>query len=287
MTLGLLASGSLGQAVFERLISSYKINFVLTDRQSEGIIATAKKSAVTCYAGNPRNGKALESLPTAQCDVLLSVNYLFLIERDLIRLPKVLAVNIHGSLLPKYRGRTPHVWAIINNESITGITAHVIDEACDTGDIIDQLKISIEPEDTGADILNKFRESYTDFILTTLAAIENKSYTLRKQDNKLATYFGKRTPNDGQINWSWQKERIKNWVRAQAKPYPGAFTYYSSKKITIHKIKFSEHGYNNEEINGKIVGIENGSPIVKTPNGCITLVDFESEIKLNENMILL
>lgn len=286
MTLGLLASGNLGQIVFEKLLSVYKINFVLTDRQSDGIITTAKKNDVAYYAGNPRNGKALAALPLAQCDVLLSVNYLFLIENDIIHLPKILAINIHGSLLPKYRGRTPHVWAIINNEKQTGITAHVIDETCDTGDIIDQLIIPIEPEDTGADILNKYRVSYSDFILKTLRSIENKNHTLQKQNNELATYFGKRTPEDGKINWTWQKERIKNWVRAQAKPYPGAFAYCDLKKVIVHKIEFSEYGFNYEEPDGKILEFEDEKPIVKTSNGCIKLVDFESEIKLSKNMKL-
>ena len=71
-------------------------------------------------------------------------SYLFLIEKDIILHPRFLTFNIHGSLLPKYRGRAPHIWAIINNEKETGITAHVIDEKCDSGDIISQIKIKIE-----------------------------------------------------------------------------------------------------------------------------------------------
>src|SRR5690606_11116288 len=100
---------------------------------------------------------------TRAVDVLFSINYLFLIERDVLSQdPRV--VNLHGSLLPKYRGRTPHVWAIINNESHTGVTAHLVDEGCDTGPIILQREVPIEYTDTGATILLKFSSLYPEII---------------------------------------------------------------------------------------------------------------------------
>jgi methionyl-tRNA formyltransferase len=178
-------------------------------------------------------------------------------------------VNIHGSLLPKYRGRTPHVWAIINNESKTGITAHLIDDGCDTGDIIRQTEVIIENNDTGADILAKFNKLYLPFVDELLVDYEQDSITFLPQKNENATLFGKRTPNDGKINWCWQKERVRNWVRAQANPYPGAFSFLEGHKVIIDEVVFSEMGFDSSDQNGLIVSLD---PIcVKTPNGVIEL----------------
>ena len=286
MEIGLLVSGNLGLLVFQELMSRFNIQFVLTDRNSNGIIELCDKSNIPFYAGNPRNGKALKKLPYVKCELLVSVNYLFLIEDDIISLPKKIAINFHGSLLPKYRGRTPHVWAIINNEKETGVTAHVIDNNCDTGDIIAQKKISIDAEDTGASILEKYKNIYPGFVMEVLQSIKDNTYSRLKQYNVEATYFGKRTENDGQIDWNWQRERINNWVRAQAKPYPGAFTFNDENKIIIHKIKFSEFGFLYHMSNGLIIGFNNKIPIVKTPNGCIELIDYQSNCTLELNHIL-
>ena len=280
--IGLLVSGNLGLLVFHKIISQFQINFVLTDRLSGGIIAFCEENKIPYYSGNPRNGKALRALPNISCTFLVSVNYLFLIERDIIELPEKLAVNFHGSLLPKYRGRTPHVWAIINNERETGVTAHVIDDNCDTGDIISQKIIPIDPHDTGGKILKKYNNIYPAFVSDVLKNLITSSFILKKQDNTLATYFGKRSEHDGQIDWNWQRERINNWIRAQAKPYPGAFSYINNRKIIIHRIQFSSRGFNYDMVNGLVLDFNSGFPIIKTANGCIELVDYicDEEIKI-------
>ncbi|OFY63624.1 MAG: hypothetical protein A3H98_01035 [Bacteroidetes bacterium RIFCSPLOWO2_02_FULL_36_8] len=283
MEIGLLISGLLGFEVIQKLLNHFNINFVLTDKQSVEIVRLCNEKKIACYAGNPRNGLALKKLPKINCDVIVSVNYLFLIEKDIIELPKKIAINFHGSLLPKYRGRTPHVWAIINNESETGVTAHVIDEECDSGAILAQKKIPISSEDSGGTLLEMFKKIYPDFVIEVLQNIRNNSYTAKPQNNLLATYFGKRTAGDGRIDWNWQKERIYNWVRAQAKPYPGAFTFYRGNKIIIHKIKFSEFGFHCTIPNGTILEINNKIPIVKTPNGCIEIIDFETDCTMDVN----
>ena len=179
--------------------------------------------------------------------------------------------------------RRTHIWAIINNKK--SITAHLINESCDTGDIILQIEIPIENHDTGEDILKKFYPNYWILIKDILSKIEENTLTTYKQNHLKATYYGKRIPSDGLINWNWQKERIYNWVRAQAYPYPGAFTYYNKQKLTIDKISFSDDGYINSIKNGTIIST---SPVkIKTPNGIITLeIIRESYIKLNENNLL-
>lgn len=218
MNLGILVSGNLGFIVLNKLIQNYNIQFVLTDSKSIAIIDFCIQNGIKHFIGNPRNGRAIKFCSQNKIDILISVNYLFIIEKDLIELPTRFAFNIHGSLLPKYRGRTPHVWSIINNETKTGITAHLIDEGCDTGDIIEQIEIEIDINDTGGDILDKFNDNYIPLIEKVLTKANSNTLTFIKQNDEFATFFGKRTSEDGKIDWNWQKERIFNWVRAQAYP---------------------------------------------------------------------
>ncbi len=270
MKLGVLCSGNLGYSLLLYLKEKWDVDFVCTDLNSITIIKYCEENNIKLFVGNPRNGKISSFINDKDIDVIISVNYLFIVDLDLIRLPKLMAFNVHGSLLPKYRGRTPHVWAIINNEKVTGITAHLIDEGCDTGDIIDQVIIPITNDDTGATLLQKYEVAYIPLIHSVLEKIESKTLSVRPQEHLNATFYGKRTPEDGLINWSWQKERISNWIRALSNPYPGAFSFYGDRKIIIDEICDSDFGYNFNMDNGTILCIN--PLIVKTPNGAIEIV---------------
>ncbi len=275
-SLAVMASGTLGLTCIKHIHTLKKINFIFTDRKSEAIIQYATLHGIPFFAGNPRNNKAALFLQDRKTDVILSVNYLYIIEKDLIQFPSMYAINIHGSLLPKYRGRTPHVWSIINNEKETGITAHLISEACDEGDIIYQEKVTIEPDATGADLLNEFSGRYPAIIEKLFDLIETDRLTPVKQDSSKATYFGKRGPEEGEIDWNWQKERLYNWIRALASPYPGAFTFYKGNKIVVNKIEFIDYAFEFSQKNGEI--LEGGShPLIKTSNGVVKLVAIQSE----------
>lgn len=281
MKLGLLVSGDLGSDMLIKLAESYILVFVMTDKKSSRVIEFCAEKQLPIYMGNPRNGRAVSFYKQFNIDVLVSVNYLFLIEQDLISFPRKLAFNVHGSLLPKYRGRTPHVWAIINNEKETGITAHVIDKGCDTGDILLQKKIRIDDNDTGGAVLGKFKEMYYGLINEVLTNVSKDSLKAVKQDETKATYFGKRSENDGKINWNWQKLRIKNWIRAQASPYPGAFTFCDKQKLIIDKIEFDDFGFIDEMPNGMILSL---NPfLVKTPNGVIRILEWRNK---NINLLI-
>jgi len=273
---GILASGGLGYTMLSKILQTHDLSFVMTDRSSDLIQSFCKTYRVPFFVGNPRGGKSDDFLSKVSCDVLISINYIFLIEQNLIKFPKILAFNLHGSLLPKYRGRTPHVWSIINNEKLTGITAHLIDAGCDTGDIIEQIQINIEENDTGASILKKYESNYYSLVESVLNKISNQKLITFPQDNSKATYFGKRTPEDGLIDWSWQRERIYNWIRAQSFPYPGAFTYYLNNKIIIDWIEFDDNGFDFNVPNGMIVTID---PLrVKTPNGLVKIIKIRNSL---------
>ncbi|MBW2962890.1 methionyl-tRNA formyltransferase [Mesonia aestuariivivens] len=285
MELGVLCSGGLGYSTLVQLVDKYPINFVFTDSKSISIIDLCRNKSIPVFIGNPRKGKAKKIIEENTCNVLISINYLFIIEEDVINMGSDLTFNIHGSLLPKYRGRTPHVWAIINDEKQTGITAHVIDEGCDTGNIIEQVVIPIDIKDTGNDVLVKYHNHYFPLIEKVITKYKEGTLTFKSQKEEEATYFGKRTHLDGRINWNWQRKRIFNWVRAQASPYPGAFTFYQDEKLIIDEVSFSNYGFNYSMENGQILSVE--PLLIKTPNGVLKVKSMRENIKLKKGALLI
>ncbi len=273
MQIAVAASGNLGHGALENLLlGGYEVNCIFTNRASGAILQLAEDYGVPSFVGNPRNGEAFHwvSERDIKCDVLLSVNYLYIFEADLINWPNKIALNVHGSLLPKYRGRTPHVWAIINGEKETGVTVHEMVERLDGGDIILQRSLPITNSKTGAEILHDFHTIYPKAILSALEQVAVGNAQKYHQDEGKATYFGKRQPSDGLVIWDWQWQRIHNWVRAQAYPYPGAFTYYNNKKVIIDEVEPTDVGFDYETPNGTIL-VGGAKPIVKTPNMAVRL----------------
>jgi len=289
MKLAIFVSGGLGLRCLEYLLNeNYNVAVVFTDRKSPEIQSLTRGSGTLLFIGNPRKGNGLNFLKqnAIEVDLIVSINYLFIIEEELITYPRLASINFHGSLLPKYRGRTPHVWAIINNEKHTGITSHFISKGCDEGPIIDQLIIEIAPDNTGQDILNRFSELYPAFIEKTLYLIKNKQAKKKVQDHQKATYFGRRTPEDGEIKWCWQKERIYNWIRAQSFPYPGAFSHYKGIKVIIDEIELCDIGFKYDSPNGLVI-IGGNYPVIKTPNGAIKILKTRNGLEFQEGEILI
>lgn len=277
LKLAILCSGNLGLEILSKIVKKYKVVCVFTDKGSTSIVDFSIKENIPCFSGNPRKGNGYNFIQSFEIDVIISINYLFLIEDDIINYSNQLTFNIHGSLLPKYRGRTPHVWAIINGETKTGITAHLIDIGCDTGKIIHQIEIPIEAEDTGAVILNKYATEYFPLVEKVLNQLTTNTLDLKKQDESIASYFGKRTPEDGEINWNWSKTTIKNWVRAQADPYPGAFTYINNQKIIIDKVSIGKEIVNLKHYKNGEIFQTRPNIIIKVNDGTIILDRIRTE----------
>jgi len=140
---------------------------------------------------------------------------------------------MHASLLPKYRGGAPLVWAMINGEEKSGLTFFYLEDGVDNGDVISQKEISIEESDYISDLIDKTTAAALEIIDESIPSLaENRAPRIR-QDESQATYVPQRKPEDGKIDWSWDARRIKNFIRAQSKPYPGAFTEINGKKVTI------------------------------------------------------
>jgi methionyl-tRNA formyltransferase len=285
LRVGMLLGGKPGVAILRELVDMFDIAFVMTDQGSPEVVNLAKQMGLSLFIGNPRDGYAMRflvELNRKRADILVSANYRFLIGKDLIDYPRLLAINIHGSLLPKYRGRAPLIWAILNGEKESGITIHCIDKGCDTGAILHQERIMIPPDVTGGEMVTIFSGMYPRLIRKVLMQISTKSYTLRSQNEQVATYYGRRRPEDGLICWEWYRDRICNWVRALAPPYPGAFTFSDGNKVMINAVCLSDQGFSDSAPNGIVLAIKQGRPVVKTPNGALMITDFctDSQLKI-------
>jgi UDP-4-amino-4-deoxy-L-arabinose formyltransferase/UDP-glucuronic acid dehydrogenase (UDP-4-keto-hexauronic acid decarboxylating) len=166
-------------------------------------------------------------------DVLFSFYYRRLIRRPLLDLPGAGCLNLHGSLLPGYRGRCPVNWALINGEKETGVTLHYMTPRPDDGDIVDQERVPIHDDDTAASLHAKLLPAADRLLDRALPLVLAGNAPRLPQDHSQASYFGGRTPDDGLIDWSRPAIGIRNLVRAVTRPYPGAFTWFRGRKLYV------------------------------------------------------
>jgi methionyl-tRNA formyltransferase len=166
-------------------------------------------------------------------DLLLSFYYRNMIREEVLQIPRLGALNLHGSYLPKYRGRVPVNWAVINGESETGATLHYMVEKPDAGDIVDQEKVAISFTDTALDVFNKVTQAAVTVLSRSYAPLIEGRARRIPMDLSRGSYFGGRRPADGLIDWRRSALEIYNLIRGVTHPYPGAFTGLNGKKVTI------------------------------------------------------
>ena len=187
----------------------------------------------TITPDNPNTPEVIAQIRALQPDFFFSFYYREMLKRELLEIPKRGALNMHGSLLPKYRGRVPVNWAIIHGETETGATLHYMTEKPDNGDIVAQQAVPILPNDTALQVFQKVTvaaEMTLNACLPDLLAGRAKAV---KQDLSKGAYFGGRKAEDGVIDWSKSAQEIHNLVRAVAPPYPGAMTQLMGKPMRI------------------------------------------------------
>ncbi|HET9122507.1 MAG TPA: formyltransferase, partial [Acidiferrobacteraceae bacterium] len=173
---------------------------------------------------NPNTPEWRERLRALRPQLLLSCYYRRMLGAELLGLCPLGAFNMHGSLLPKYRGRSPVNWAILKGEAETGATLHVMTARPDAGAIVDQERVVIGPEDTARDVFARVSAAARSVLARTLDALLEGKPPLRSQDESQASYYGGRSPEDGRIDWRLPAAQIFNLIRAVTHPYPGAFT---------------------------------------------------------------
>ncbi len=187
-----------------------------------------------------KNPEVEEFVKSLNPDLIIVVAYGKIIPKNILEIPKYGCINIHGSLLPKYRGAAPIQWSIINGDKVTGVTTMFIDEGLDTGDILLQSKIVINNNETSEKLKRRLSALGAELLVKTLKKLESGTLERIKQDDSEATFSPLLDKNTGSIDWEKTAEEIHNLIRG-TNPWPIAHTTLRGKLFKIYKSKISNH----------------------------------------------
>lgn len=244
------------------------------------VLSLAKKNKIPVFeTGSVKEGEWLEKVAGFKPDVIFSFMFRRLLPEGICKCAPLGAFNLHPSLLPKYRGRCPANWVLVNGETGTGLTMHEMVKKADAGVIIAQERVAIGPDDDIADLYKKLVQKAPVLLRAVLPGINDGTCPRTIQDESKATKFGGRTPSDGMFEWNWDPGRIHNLVRAVTHPYPGAFFQNdrkSGRKLFVWKTRNSQSFRQDESaVCGRIISL---SPLTVSVGGAsIELVRLQWE----------
>ena len=221
------------------------------------------------------NRETYKSIASLNVDLFVVVAFRIL-PPNYIKLPKFGSVNIHASMLPKYRGAAPIQWSLMNGDNITGVSIFQIEKKVDTGKIIYQEKISIDSDDNFESLSDKLSNLGAEAIIKSLRLLENNNHDLKPQDNLKSTRAPKIKKKMLKIDWSWKGNKINNWIRGLS-PYPGMYTLYNGKKYKIFKTSLMYH--TSDLSPGKIEIINLKKIVVHSADSLISILEIQQEGK--------
>lgn len=275
MNIVFFGSSSFGGLSLEALLDSkHRIFCVVTqpDRQKgRGLVKVATPIKILALnkrlkfyqPDNVNSTQSIELLKSLKADLFIVIAYGQILSADILRIPKIFSINLHASLLPKYRGAAPINWAIINGEIETGLTIIKMNEQMDAGEIISQRKINIDSSDTAVILEEKLAKEGADLLLKCLDKIENKSFQLLSQDETKISFAPKLKKKDGLINWHGSALDIQNLIKG-CLDWPSTFTYYKGKLLKIYKVKILSPSYQATKPPGEIVEVYKEGIVVAT-----------------------
>ena len=193
----------------------------------------AKRHDIPFLTADINEPASIARLKEIAPDFILSFYYRNMIRPEVLDIPRRGALNLHGSYLPRYRGRVPVNWAVINGETETGATLHYMVEKPDAGDIVDREKVAIAFTDTAFDVFNKVTDAAVTVISRSWPRLLAGTASRTPMDLAAGSYFGGRKPADGLIDWTKPAVAIYNLIRGVTHPYPGAFTYLDGRKVIV------------------------------------------------------
>jgi len=208
-------------------------------------------------------------------DVLFSFHYRHLVKKPLRSIPRHGAVNLHASLLPRYRGRSPLNWQLVHGESESGVTLHHMLARADAGDVIAQRRVPVGPDDTALELYRRLVRAAEALLEEQLAGILAGTAPRIPQDESLATSFGGRTPEDGRIDWRRPAREIHDLVRAVSRPWPGAFSDLAGGRLMLWRTAPRAAIAGASDLAPGEIWCGAGSWFVGTGDGWIELLDFE------------
>ncbi len=236
-----------------------------------GLCRSCSLEYVTPESPNTRDW--IERIRNVSPDIIFSFYYRLMITREILHIPRLGAYNLHGSLLPAYRGRCPVNWVIIRGEERSGVTLHEMVEKPDAGAIVAQVPVSIAPDDTAVNLFHHLEEAASHMLDEILPEIRKGKIPKTPQDLSKGSYFGGRKPEDGKILWGKSSREIYNLIRGVTRPYPGAFGMLDNHRIIIWWARVSE----NEKLSPGTIGIVEGHVQIGTGRGVIVPLEIEAE----------
>jgi methionyl-tRNA formyltransferase len=237
-----LAYQDIGWVCLDELLAlGADVALVVSHRDAPGeriwfrsVVERAERAGLPVIVPDSVNAPDVKArIAAAAPDFLFSFYFREIVAPDVLGLARRAALNLHGSLLPRYRGRCPVNWVLVNGERETGVTLHHMDAKPDRGDIVAQRAIPIAPDDTALTLNRKLGEAARLVLREAYPALVAGTARRLAQDHARATYFGGRRPEDGRIAWREPATRIYDLVRAVTLPYPGAFTTCRGERLLV------------------------------------------------------
>ena len=200
---------------------------------SDSVAGLAQANGVPVVVRNRPDEDVVHALKEADPDVIVANNWRTWIPPHIFELPRYGTLNVHDSLLPAYAGFAPVIWALINGEAEVGVTAHMMNETLDAGDIVLQRAVPVGPTDTATDLFHKTVDLIGPIVTDALALIAAGRKDFRPQDATRASFFHKRSIEDSRVDFGWPAADLERFVRAQSDPYPNAFCYHKQTRLRM------------------------------------------------------
>jgi methionyl-tRNA formyltransferase len=208
----------------------------------ESVADLCAEQGIPCITPvDPNTAQVITQIAEIKPNFIFSFYYRNMLSNAILSLANQGAYNVHGSLLPKYRGRVPVNWAVLHGETETGATLHEMTIKPDAGAIIAQTAVPILPDDTAFEVFGKLTVAAEQTLWNSLPAIIGGNPPRIVNDLSRGSYFGGRKPEDGRIDWHQSAQQVYNLHRAVAPPYPGAFTDISGERFIIEKARLVNH----------------------------------------------
>lgn len=222
--------------------------------------------------GKARDKEFIQELETITPDVIVVVAYGQILPERILNLPKYGCINVHGSLLPKYRGAAPIQWAVLNGEEKTGITTMYMEKGLDTGDMIDKAEVVLDPKETAGSLHDKLMNLGADLLLETLDKLEKGTIVRTKQDDSQSCYAKMLSKEMGRMDFSRSAKELEQWIRGM-NPWPSAYTTMNGKTLKIWDADVVS--YEGSEEPGTVVKVTKDTIIVAAGEGALALKEIQ------------
>ena len=218
-------------------------------------------------------------LTKIQPDVIVVIAFGQILPKEILEMPKYGCVNVHASLLPKYRGAAPIQWAVIDGEKESGVTTMQMDAGLDTGDMLLKETVALEEKETGGSLFDKLSEVGAQLLIKTLEALENGTVTAQKQPAESPTpYAAMLTKKQGEIDWNQDAKKIECLIRG-LNPWPSAYTHYRGKTLKIWDAQVEPEDSKEKAGFGTAVKVTKNDLVIQTANGLLSLKEVQPEGK--------